>query len=53
VIITVSSSINQVEAKEPVDVYTLDGQKIRSKVTDTSDLSKGMYIIRGKKVVVK
>jgi hypothetical protein len=45
--------IDQVEAKEPADVYTLDGHKIRSKVTDTSDLSKGVYIIRGKKVVVQ
>ena len=45
--------IDLVEAKEPVDVYTLDGQKIRLKVTDTSDLPAGVYIIRGKKVVVQ
>ena len=48
-----TSGINLIKAREPVDVYTLDGQKIRSKVTDTSDLSKGVYIIRGKKVVVR
>lgn len=35
------------------DVYNLEGQKIRSRITATDELPKGIYIINGGKVVVK
>ena len=38
---------------EVFDVYNLKGQKVRSKTTDLKGLSKGIYIINDKKVLVK
>lgn len=38
---------------EVFDVYNLKGQKVRSKTTDLKGLSKGIYIINEKKVLVK
>lgn len=35
------------------DIYNLQGQKVRSKATTLNGLSKGTYIINGKKVIVK
>ena len=35
------------------DIYTIDGRLVRSKATNTSGLAKGVYIINGKKHVVK
>ena len=35
------------------DIYNLQGHKIRSKVSTTDGLSKGIYIINGKKMVVQ
>ena len=40
-------------ATELVDVYSTDGRLIKSQAKDTSGLRKGVYIIKGKKVVVK
>ena len=37
----------------PFDVYTVTGHKVRSKVTSLKGLKKGVYIVEGKKVVVK
>ena len=42
-----------VEAAEAFDVYTLSGVKVRSNVTDLGGLQRGIYIINGKKVLVK
>ena len=38
---------------EPFDIYNLQGQKVKSKVTSLEGLSRGIYIINGKKVAVK
>lgn len=38
---------------QPFDVYNLQGRKVYSKVSSTEGLPKGVYIIRGKKVIVK
>ncbi|WP_081832036.1 Ig-like domain-containing protein [Prevotella sp. P6B1] len=38
---------------EVFDVYNLQGHKVRSKATDLKGLSKGVYIINNKKVLVK
>ena len=37
----------------PQDVYSLSGQKIRSKAKDLKGLPAGVYIVGGKKIVVK
>lgn len=34
-------------------VYTLGGQKVKEQAEDLQDLPQGIYIINGKKVVVK
>lgn len=47
------TGINAVTIDKPVDVYTLQGQKVLSGVTTLSGLTKGVYIINGRKVVVK
>ena len=36
-----------------VGVYDLRGRLVHSNATDFNDLKKGVYIINGKKVVVK
>ncbi len=38
---------------QPQDVYTLSGQKVRSQAKDLNGLPAGVYIVGGKKVVVK
>lgn len=38
---------------KPFDVYTVTGRKVRSQVTSLKGLKKGVYIVEGKKVVVK
>ena len=37
----------------PFDVYTVTGRKVRSQATSLKGLKKGVYIVEGKKVVVK
>ena len=37
----------------PFKVFNLNGQQVRSNATSTKGLNKGVYIINGKKVVVK
>lgn len=38
---------------EPMDVYSPSGQLVRAKAVDTSDLPAGIYIVKGKKVLVR
>ena len=38
---------------EPFDIYNLQGQKVKSKATSLEGLTRGIYIINGKKVAVK
>ncbi len=38
---------------EPFDVYTINGQMVRSHVTSLKGLSKGIYMVKGKKIIVK
>jgi hypothetical protein len=35
------------------DVYNLQGRKVKSRVTTLKGLSPGVYIVRGKKIVVR
>ena len=45
--------ISAVTFARPVDVYSLSGRKLRSQVTVVNDLPRGVYIIEGRKVVLK
>ena len=45
--------ISAVTFTRPVDVYSLAGRKLRSQVTVVNDLPRGVYIINGRKVVLK
>ena len=38
---------------KPFDVYTLDGKLIRHQVTELKGLPKGIYVVKGRKEVVK
>ena len=51
--VTGATGINSIELQDPFDVYTLDGIKVRSKVTTTENLPSGVYIVNGRNVVVK
>ncbi len=42
-----------VDAANPADIYQLDGRLVRSQATTLSGLSKGVYIVNGKKVIIK
>jgi len=48
-----STGIGEISVTSPADVYTLQGHKVRTKVTTLEGLPKGVYVINGKKVVVK
>ena len=51
--ITVTTAIEQVAADgKPVDVYSVDGKLVRRQATTFSGL-KGLYVVNGKKVMVK
>ena len=53
--LSITDGISAVFAEGPADVFTLNGTKIRSRATakDIQNLPAGMYIIRGKKVLIK
>lgn len=41
------------EAGEPFDVYSISGQVVRKSATNLLGLPKGIYIVRGQRIVVK
>ena len=47
------SGIESIMKKQAVDVYSVYGYKVRSQVRSLGELPKGLYIINGKKVMVK
>lgn len=47
------TGIDLIQYDKPVDVYNIQGQKVRSNVISLESLPKGVYIINGRKVVVK
>ena len=52
--VTVPSGIAELmKSGRPFDVYDVKGRKVRNQVTTLKDLEKGIYIINGKKVVVR
>ena len=51
--ITEADGILGISVEHSADVYDLQGNKVRSKMTTLKDLPKGVYIINGRKVLVK
>ena len=51
--VTESTGIATISVTQPVNVYNIQGKMVRSKATTLKDLSKGVYIVNGRKVVVK
>ena len=50
--IIATSSIDSVSMGNQVDAYSLAGNKVLSKSNSLEGLSKGIYIVNGRKVVV-
>ena len=48
-----STGINELSIIHPVDVYTLQGYKVRTKATTLKGLPQGVYIVNGRKIVVR
>ena len=42
-----------IDANAAANVYTVDGQLVRKNAKSLTGLPKGLYIVAGKKVVVK
>ena len=42
-----------ISVAHPVDIYTMQGHKVRTKATTLEGLPKGVYIVNGRKVVIK
>ncbi len=48
-----ATGMTTASVENPVDVYTTQGHKVRTKTTTLEGLPKGLYIVNGRKVVVK
>ena len=48
-----TTGIDVTKTSDAMDVYNIDGRMVRRQVTSTNGLGKGMYIINGKKTIVK
>jgi hypothetical protein len=51
--VVVPAGISEILTSHPVDIYTLQGRRIRTKATTLEGLPAGIYLINGKKIVVK
>lgn len=52
---TIVDAINSIvlDATHPVDIYTIDGMLVKQNATSLSNLREGVYIVDGKKLIVK
>lgn len=48
-----TTAIDTAKLAEPADVYTTDGRMVRRQATSLGGLKKGVYIVNGKKEVVR
>lgn len=48
-----TTSLGGVKAAQSADVYTLTGSKVRRQATSLNGLPKGVYVVKGRKVVVR
>ena len=55
VMLTVTTGIQNVDGTSPVtyDVYTLDGKQVLKAARSLQKLAKGIYVINGKKTIIK
>lgn len=51
-IVEVPAGIGTISVDHPVNVYNVQGRKVRSNATTLKGLPKGVYIVNGRKVVV-
>lgn len=47
------NDIQTVDAAKAANIYSIDGKLVKANATSTEDLAKGVYIINGKKYIVK
>ncbi len=52
-VITVNVGVTAVRFTTPVDVYTVTGRLVRRGTTTTSGLPRGIYVVNGRKLIVK
>ena len=52
-IVIEATGIAEISVSHPVDVYTLQGNKVRAQATTLKGLPTGIYIVNGRKVRVK
>jgi len=48
-----TTSLGGVKAAQSADVYTLTGSKVRRQAMSLNGLPKGVYVVKGRKVVVR
>ena len=51
--VTESTGIATISVTRPVNVYNVQGRMVRSKATTLDGLPKGVYIVNGRKVIVR
>ena len=49
----ITTSIKAVEKVENLDIYSIDGRMVGKQVNKTNGLNKGIYIVNGKKHIIK
>ena len=49
----ISPIITEIDANKSGNIYTMTGVKVRNNATSTEGLPQGIYIFKGKKIVVK
>lgn len=52
-VVQMPDAIKAITFDAPVDIYSITGRLIRSGVTSTATLPRGMYVVNGRKVIVK
>ena len=51
--VTESTGIYEISVTHPADVYNMQGNKVRTKATTLEGLPQGVYIVNGRKVLIK
>ena len=51
--VEVRTAVQTVTFRAPVDVYTVTGRLVRRQATTTAGLPAGLYVVEGRKVIVK
>lgn len=49
----ISPIITEIDANKPGNIYTMTGVKVRNNATSVEGLPQGIYIFKGKKIIVK